>query len=80
MSNTGKGETRQDLTEHKVSSELVYDGRLLKVRREIQQGWGDVASVQLFSAPKREGVEEAQQVLAAWLGLLEEDGEEVEQA
>ncbi|AMO73595.1 MULTISPECIES: ribosome biogenesis GTP-binding protein YihA/YsxC [Pseudomonas] len=53
---------------------------LLKVRREIQQGWGDVASVQLFSAPKREGVEEAQQVLAAWLGLLEEDGEEAEQA
>jgi GTP-binding protein len=53
---------------------------LLKVRREIQQGWGDVASVQLFSAPKREGVEEAQQVLAAWLGLLEEDEEEAEQA
>ncbi|MBB1637427.1 YihA family ribosome biogenesis GTP-binding protein [Pseudomonas sp. UME83] len=53
---------------------------LLKVRREIQQGWGDVASVQLFSAPKREGVEEAQQVLAAWLGLLEENGEEAEQA
>ena len=26
---------------------------LLKVRREVQQGWGDVATLQLFSAPKR---------------------------
>lgn len=51
---------------------------LLKVRREVQQGWGDVASLQLFSAPKRQGVEEAQMVLADWLGLLEE--EEMEDA
>jgi len=50
---------------------------LLKVRKEILAGWGDVATLQLFSAPKRQGVEEAQLVLAGWLGLLE-DGEEEE--
>ena len=48
---------------------------LLKVRQEVHQGWGDVASLQLFSAPKRLGVEEAQQVLAGWLGLLDEEDE-----
>jgi len=48
---------------------------LLKVRQEVHQGWGDVASLQLFSAPKRLGVEEAQQVLASWLGLLDEEDE-----
>ncbi|WP_252272188.1 ribosome biogenesis GTP-binding protein YihA/YsxC [Pseudomonas subflava] len=47
---------------------------LLKVRQAIQKDWGDdVASIQLFSAPKRQGVEEAQQVLAQWLGLGEDD-------
>ena len=30
-----QGGTHQDLTEHKVSSDLVYDGRLLKVRRDV---------------------------------------------
>ncbi|MCC6075708.1 ribosome biogenesis GTP-binding protein YihA/YsxC [Pseudomonas sp. GCM10022188] len=49
---------------------------LLKVQKEIRQGWGEVASVQLFSAPKRQGVEEAQAVLAAWTGLLEEEDEQ----
>ncbi|MEH3021643.1 MAG: ribosome biogenesis GTP-binding protein YihA/YsxC [Pseudomonas oryzihabitans] len=44
---------------------------LLKVQREVRQGWGDTASIQLFSAPKRQGVEDAQRVLAAWLGLDE---------
>ncbi|MBO3276109.1 ribosome biogenesis GTP-binding protein YihA/YsxC [Pseudomonas schmalbachii] len=53
---------------------------LLKVQREVQQGWGDVATLQLFSAPKRQGVEEAQMVLAGWLGLLEEDEEAPEEA
>lgn len=48
---------------------------LLKVRREVQQGWGDVATLQLFSAPKRQGVDEAQMVLAQWLGLLDEEQE-----
>ncbi|KTT56072.1 ribosome biogenesis GTP-binding protein YihA/YsxC [Pseudomonas sp. HR1] len=44
---------------------------LLKVQREVRQGWGDTASIQLFSAPKRQGVEDAQRVLARWLGLDE---------
>ncbi|NRH42730.1 ribosome biogenesis GTP-binding protein YihA/YsxC [Pseudomonas sp. MS15a(2019)] len=44
---------------------------LLKVQRDIRQGWGDTASIQLFSAPKRQGVEDAQRVLARWLGLDE---------
>ena len=36
MSITRKGDgTPPDLIEHKVSSDLVYDGRLLKVRRDI---------------------------------------------
>lgn len=42
---------------------------LLSVRKAVHQGWGDVASLQLFSAPKRQGVEEAQSVLAGWLQL-----------
>lgn len=48
---------------------------LLKVQRDLRQGWGDTASIQLFSAPKRQGVEDAQRVLAAWLGLDEAVGE-----
>lgn len=44
---------------------------LLKVQRDVRQGWGDTASIQLFSAPKRQGVEDAQRVLACWLGLDE---------
>lgn len=44
---------------------------LLKVQRELRQGWGDTASIQLFSAPKRQGVEDALRVLAGWLGLDE---------
>ncbi|HLT04839.1 MAG TPA: ribosome biogenesis GTP-binding protein YihA/YsxC [Pseudomonas sp.] len=46
---------------------------LLKVQREVRQGWGDGVSVQLFSAPKRQGIEEAHAVLAGWLGLLDEE-------
>ena len=53
---------------------------LLKVRREVQQGWGDVATLQLFSAPKRQGIDEAQMVLAQWLGLLDEEQEAFEEA
>lgn len=52
---------------------------LLKVRKEIQQGWGDVATLQLFSAPKRQGVEEAQEVLAGWLGLLDDEDEDADE-
>ncbi|MBV2134243.1 ribosome biogenesis GTP-binding protein YihA/YsxC [Pseudomonas sp. MAP12] len=54
---------------------------LLKVQKDIRQGWGEVASVQLFSAPKRQGIEEAQAVLAGWMGLLgAEDAEEAADA
>lgn len=42
---------------------------LLKVSQEIRQHWGEHASIQLFSAPKRQGIEEALQVLARWLQL-----------
>ena len=44
---------------------------LLKVQRDVRQGWGDTSSIQLFSAPKRQGIEDAQRVLARWLGLDE---------
>ncbi|MBJ7545404.1 YihA family ribosome biogenesis GTP-binding protein, partial [Pseudomonas sp. OA3] len=49
---------------------------LLKVRQEIHKQWGEAISIQLFSAPKRMGVEEAQMVLAGWLDLLPVEGEE----
>ncbi|UXY53087.1 ribosome biogenesis GTP-binding protein YihA/YsxC [Pseudomonas tohonis] len=48
---------------------------LLKVQQDIREGWGEGVTIQLFSAPKRQGVEEAQAVLANWLQL----GEEFEQ-
>jgi GTP-binding protein len=53
---------------------------LLKVRQDIRKGWGTDASIQLFSAPKRQGVEEAQAVLASWMGLLEAEEEDQESA
>ena len=51
---------------------------LLKVRQEIHKQWGEGISIQLFSAPKRMGVEEAQMVLAGWLDLLPQEDEEQE--
>ncbi|MBD1552934.1 ribosome biogenesis GTP-binding protein YihA/YsxC [Pseudomonas typographi] len=47
---------------------------LLKVQREIHQGWGASVSLQLFSAPKRQGLDEAYQVLARWVGLQAPEG------
>ena len=44
---------------------------LLKTQKEIQQKWGNTATIQLFSSTKRTGVEEAQYVLADWMQLLE---------
>ena len=44
---------------------------LLKVRQDIQARWGDRVSIQLFSAPKRIGIEDAQAVLAEWMQLGE---------
>ncbi|MBM7062553.1 YihA family ribosome biogenesis GTP-binding protein [Pseudomonas sp. UL073] len=49
---------------------------LLKVRQELRKGWGEEVSVQLFSAPKRQGIEDAQAVLARWLELEVEEAEE----
>jgi GTP-binding protein len=54
---------------------------LLKVQQDIRKRWGDRVSIQLFSAPKRQGIEEAQAVLAEWLQLGEfalPEGEEAE--
>ncbi|GLZ86274.1 putative GTP-binding protein EngB [Metapseudomonas resinovorans] len=52
---------------------------LLKVRQEIRKGWGEGVSIQLFSAPKRQGIEEAHAVLAHWLQLdLQDDEAEAE--
>ncbi|SRR5690554_1351114 len=43
---------------------------LLKTQKDIQQRWGDAATIQLFSSTKRLGIVEAQHVLASWLQLL----------
>jgi len=43
---------------------------LLKTQKDIQQRWGDTATIQLFSSTKRLGIVEAQHVLASWLQLL----------
>jgi GTP-binding protein len=42
---------------------------LLKVQSEIRKGWGDAVTIQLFSAPKRLGLDEAYRVLADWMEL-----------
>ncbi len=42
---------------------------LLKVQQDLRKGWGDRVSIQLFSTPKRMGIEEAQAVLARWMEL-----------
>jgi GTP-binding protein len=42
---------------------------LLKIQKDLTQQWGEVASAQLFSAPKRQGIEDAQIVLARWMEL-----------
>lgn len=44
---------------------------LLKVQSEVHKGWGKSVSLQLFSAPKRQGLDEAYQVLAQWMGTAE---------
>jgi len=42
---------------------------LQKVRKELQSAYGDSVSVQVFSAPDRQGVDEARAVIGGWLGL-----------
>ncbi|AYC30937.1 YihA family ribosome biogenesis GTP-binding protein [Pseudomonas cavernae] len=51
---------------------------LLKVRQDLHRGWGEAASLQLFSAPKRLGIDEAQTVLARWLQLEDTPAAEAE--
>jgi GTP-binding protein len=40
---------------------------LNKVRKELKEGWGDNITVQLFSSLKKQGVEDAEKVIGAWL-------------
>jgi GTP-binding protein len=40
---------------------------LIKIRTALHQTWGDNISVQLFSSLKKQGVEEAEKVIGAWL-------------
>jgi GTP-binding protein len=45
---------------------------LAKIRRELQEGWGN-CTVQLFSSLKKQGVEEAEKIIAPWLNPTPED-------
>jgi len=38
----------------------------MKVRKELENGWGN-CTVQLFSSLKKQGVEEAEKIIGAWL-------------
>jgi GTP-binding protein len=49
---------------------------LLKIQSEIRKKWGDSVTIQLFSSPKRMGLEEAYTVLADWLELPNKGEEE----
>lgn len=40
---------------------------LLKVRKELNQVWGDNITVQLFSSSKKLGVEETEKMIGGWL-------------
>lgn len=44
---------------------------LHKTRKQLHDEWGEIASIQLFSATKRLGTDEAYEQLAAWLQLIE---------
>lgn len=48
-------------------------GVLIKVQNTVRKEYGNRATVQLFSSPKRYGVEEAHGVLESWLYPAEED-------
>lgn len=51
---------------------------LLKTKQALHAEWGDTASIQLFSATKRIGVEDAHLRLAEWLQLIEMTPESAE--
>lgn len=58
------------LTKADKLSRGAAKGVLLKVRAELERGMPDLlATLQLFSAPDRVGVDEAHAVLDRWLGL-----------
>ncbi|WP_285276325.1 ribosome biogenesis GTP-binding protein YihA/YsxC [Halopseudomonas bauzanensis] len=48
-------------------------GVLLKVQSTVRKEFGNRASVQLFSSPKRQGIDEAHAVLESWLYPAEQD-------
>ncbi|MCK9238190.1 MAG: ribosome biogenesis GTP-binding protein YihA/YsxC [Thiopseudomonas sp.] len=48
---------------------------LLKTQKELIEKWGSTASIQLFSATKRLGLDEAYQQLAQWLEISAEQEE-----
>lgn len=50
----------------------VAKNTLLKTQKEINTRWPDNVSIQLFSATKRTGIEQAHEVLANWLELTPE--------
>ncbi|QIB50378.1 ribosome biogenesis GTP-binding protein YihA/YsxC [Pseudomonas sp. OIL-1] len=49
---------------------------LLKVQSTVRKEYGNRATVQLFSAPKRQGLEEAYEVLDVWFFSEDEDDSE----
>tara|TARA_R110000782_G_scaffold105958_3_gene194039 strand:+ start:1458 stop:2120 length:663 start_codon:yes stop_codon:yes gene_type:complete len=49
---------------------------LLKVQTIVRKEYGNRATVQLFSAPKRQGLEEAYEILESWLFTDEDEDEE----
>ncbi len=57
-------------------------GELLKVQNRVRKEFGNRASVQLFSSPKRQGIDEAHAVLDSWLFPAEQEdaGEETDEA
>ena len=53
---------------------------LLKIQADIRKQWGDAVTIQLFSTPKRMGLEEAYTVLARWMELPNKGEEAIESA
>jgi GTP-binding protein len=49
---------------------------LAKTRKELLTIWGGRCTVQLFSSSKKQGVEEAEKIIGAWLFKEESSKEE----
>lgn len=47
--------------------------KALRTTRETAKAWGSRVTVQLFSSLKKTGIEEAESVLAPWLGIDQEE-------